>query len=202
LLIGAIRGRCFRPQPQRIVWVYGEMPSGYENPARDWPGIAFTRRFSNELYETFDPRVPNLLIPDEQMENKVAHKRGDNAVTRFFTQGPHHRNLTVVYIVQILYHQDASLPSISLNTHSMVLFRNPRNATQIRTLGHEMYPDNPRMLVEAYRDATSRPYAYLLLDLRPDACHAANTIRGDRKATYCLRPAGHARECAEVMKRV
>ena len=62
--------------------------------------------------------------------------------------------------------------TISLNTHYMVLFKNPRDATQIRTLSLQMYPDNPRMLVNAYRDATSQPYGYLLLNLRPDACDA------------------------------
>jgi len=105
-----------------------------------------------------------------------AHKRGDNDVTKFFTQGSHHRNLTVVYIVQNLFNQDRSMRTISLNTHYMVLFKNPRDATQIRTLSLQMYPDNPRMLVNAYRDATSQPYGYLLLNLRPDACDALRIL--------------------------
>ena len=164
-LIMAIRKQCFKPEPQRIVWVYGEMQSAYEELARDVPlHIEFIKGFTNELYETFDPRVRNLLVLDDQMENKAVHKRGDNAVTKFFTQGSHHRNLTVVYIVQNLFNQDASLRTISLNTHYMVLFKNPRDATQIRTLSQQMYPDNSRMLVDAYRDATSQPYGYLLVE--------------------------------------
>ena len=175
-LITAIREQCFKPEPQRIVWVYGEMQSAYMDLARNIPGIEFIKGYTNELYETFDPRVCNLLILDDQMENKAAHKRGDNDVTKFFTQGSHHRNLTVVYIVQNLFNQDAAMRTISLNTHYMVIFKNPRDATQIRTLGQQMYPDNPRMLVEAYRDATSKPYGYLLLNLRPDACDALRIL--------------------------
>jgi hypothetical protein len=175
-LIRAIRGQCFKPEPQRIVWVYGEMQPAYEDLARDLPYIEFVKGFTSELYETFDPAVRNLLILDDQMENKATHKRGDNAVTKFFTQGSHHRNLTAVYIVQNLFHQDTSMRTISLNTHYMVLFKNPRDATQIRTLGQQMYPDNPRILVEAYRDATSQPYGYLLLDLRPDTCDALRIL--------------------------
>ena len=175
-LIRAIREQCFKPEPQRIVWVFGEMQTAYEQLAREVPSIEFVKGFTNELYETFDPRVRNLLILDDQMENKAAHKRGDNAVTKFFTQGSHHRNLTVVYIVQNLFNQDASMRTISLNTHYMVLFKNPRDATQIRTLSQQMYPDNPRMLVEAYRDATSQPYGYLLLNLRPEACDALRIL--------------------------
>jgi len=175
-LIRAIRQQCFKPEPQRIVWVYGEMQPAYVDLARDIPSIEFVQGFSNELYESFDARVRNLLILDDQMENRAAHKRGDNDVTKFFTQGSHHRNLTVVYIVQNLFNQDRSMRTISLNTHYMVLFKNPRDATQIRTLSLQMYPDNPRMLVNAYRDATSQPYGYLLLNLRPDACDALRIL--------------------------
>ena len=192
-LVKAIREQCFKPEPQRIVWVYGEMQSAYGELARDTPvTIEFTKGFTNELYETFDPRVCNLLILDDQMENKAVHKRGDNAVTKFFTQGSHHRNITIVYIVQNLFNQDASMRTISLNTHYMVLFKNPRDATQIRTLSQQMYPDNSRMLIDAYRDATSQPYGYLLLNLRPDACDALRILTNvfDEQPTAYV-PADH-----------
>jgi hypothetical protein len=153
------------------------MQPAYEELARDVPvPIEFVKGFTNELYETFDPRVRNLLVLDDQMENKLATKRGDNGAVKFFTQGSHHRNLTVVYIVQNLFNQDPAMRTISLNTHHMVLFKNPRDATQIRTLSQQMYPDNSRILVDAYRDATSRPYGYLLLNLRPDACDALRIL--------------------------
>ena len=193
-LVRAIREQCFKPEPQRVVWVYGEMQSAYGELARDTPvTIEFTKGFTNELYETFDPRVCNLLILDDQMENKAVHKRGDNAVTKFFTQGSHHRNITIVYIVQNLFNQDASMRTISLNTHYMVLFKNPRDATQIRTLSQQMYPDNSRMLIDAYRDATSQPYGYLLLNLRPDACDALRILTNvfDEQPTAYV-PADHA----------
>jgi hypothetical protein len=121
-----------KPEPQRIVWVYGEMQSAYEELAHNVPvRIEFVRGFTNELYETFDPRVRNLLVLDDQMENVAVLKRRDNALTKFFTQGSHHRNLTVVYIVQNIVQgsQCAPLRTISLNTHYMVLFKNPPDAT-------------------------------------------------------------------------
>ena len=175
-LIRAIREGLFKPEPQRIVWVFSEMQSAYADLVREIPSIEFLKGFTSELYEAFDPSVRNLLILDDQMESKAAHKRGDNDVTKFFTQGSHHRNLTVVYIVQNLFNQDAAMRTVSLNTHYMVLFKNPRDATQIRTLNQQMYPDNPHMLVEAYRDATSQPYGYLVLNLRPDACDALRIL--------------------------
>jgi hypothetical protein len=49
-LIRAIRGQCFKPEPQRIAWVYHEMQSAYEDLARDVPYIEFVEGFTNELY--------------------------------------------------------------------------------------------------------------------------------------------------------
>ena len=161
-----------QPDPQRIVWVFSEWQRAYDELAHQLPHIQFVKDFTRELYDSFDPNVRNMLILDDQMENKAVHKRGENTVTKFFTQGSHHRNLTVVYIVQNLFNQDASMRTVSRNTHYMVLFKNPRDATQIRTLGCQMYPENARFLMDAYRDATSEPYGYLLVNLRPDACDA------------------------------
>ena len=73
-LIMAIRKQRFKPKPQRIVWVYGEMQSAYEDLARDAPvHTEFVKGFTNALYETVDPRVRNLHVLDDQMENKAVH---------------------------------------------------------------------------------------------------------------------------------
>jgi hypothetical protein len=125
------------------------MQSAYADLVREIPSIEFVKGLTSELYETFNSGVPNLLILDDQMENKAAHKCGDNDVTRFFTHGSHHRNLTVVYVVQNLPNQDAAMRTISLNTRYMALFKNRRDATQIRTLGQQVYPDSKRLLVDA-----------------------------------------------------
>jgi hypothetical protein len=57
---------------------------------------------------------------------------------------------------------------MSLNSHYLVLFKNPRDALQVATLGRQMYPNNSKFLVEAFKDATDKPHGYLLLDLRAD----------------------------------
>ena len=57
---------------------------------------------------------------------------------------------------------------MSLNAHYIVLFKNPRNAMQVSTLARQMYPGQNKFLVEAFRNATEKPFGYLLLDLKPD----------------------------------
>jgi len=57
---------------------------------------------------------------------------------------------------------------MSLNSHYMVLFKNPRDVSQFANFARQMYPITSQFAVEAYRDATQEPYSYLLVDLRPE----------------------------------
>ena len=56
---------------------------------------------------------------------------------------------------------------MNLNSHYLVLFKNPRVVGQIGILGRQMFSIG-KFLEEAFKDATSRPYGYLLVDLKPD----------------------------------
>ena len=57
----------------------------------------------------------------------LVHAGKDNRIVNLFTKGLHHRNLSVIYIVQNLFHQRKGNRSISLfNSHYLDLFKNPR----------------------------------------------------------------------------
>ena len=51
---------------------------------------------------------------------------------------------------------------MSLNAHYIILFKNPRDASQFANLARQMYPKQWQFA------ATREPYSYLLLDLRPE----------------------------------
>jgi len=59
---------------------------------------------------------------------------------------------------------------MSLNSHYIILFKNVRDVTQISTLARQMYPKKTdyEFMIESYKDATSVPYGFLLIDLRPE----------------------------------
>ena len=167
-LVRALRENRFQPNSERIVWVFGEWQPAYEELARDMPCIQFIKGFSPELYQSFDARVRNMLILDDQMENKAAKRRGQDSVVKFFTQGSHHRNLTVVYIVQNMYNKDEVMRTVSLNTHYMILFKNWRDQSQITTLARQMFGEKFRFLEEAFKHATQVPYGHMVIDCRPN----------------------------------
>lgn len=168
-MVRLLQSRSLQPFPERIEWVYSEWQSAYDRIlALKLPGtkVSFVKEFDDSLYETLSPKVRNLVVLDDQMESATVRQGKGSALAKFFTQGSHHRNLTVVYIVQNLFHQSPAMRTVSLNSHYLVLFKNPRDKSQIRTLASQMYPKKTSFLVDAYENATSRAYGYLVLDLR------------------------------------
>ena len=109
----------------------------------------------------------------------------DNRIVNLFTKGSHHRNLSVIYIVQNLFHQGKGNRSISLNSHYLVLFKNPRDKLQILTLAKQMYPSETAWFIKEYEEAVRRPYGYLFVDLRPttaDKCRLrTNVLPGEER---------------------
>ena len=101
------------------------------------------------------------------------------------TKGSHHRNLSVVYIVQNLFHQGKGNRSISLNSHYLVLFKNPRDKLQIFTLAKQMYPSETAWFIKEYEEAVRRPHGYLFVDLRattPERCRLrTNFLPGEER---------------------
>jgi len=149
-------GRMIDPPPSRIVYCYGE----YQQLFREYSDVVFRQGLPDVT--DFDGSEPVLLIIDDLM-NEV-----DESVANIFTRGSHHRNVSVILLVQNLFHKNKHVRTISLNSHYLVLYKNPRDASQIANLFRQMYPTRWRFAVEAYKDATREPYSYLLVDLRPD----------------------------------
>ena len=105
-----------------------------------------------------------------------------------FTKGSHHRNLTVIYLVQNLYNQGKSQRTISLNSQYSVVCRNNRDASQFRIMAYQICLSNGHWLVDAFTDATSKPYGYLVLDHHPstpeDQTVATNILPAEQFTYY------------------
>src|SRR5208283_5379619 len=128
--------RMIDPFPTRIMWCYSEWQPVYDELKVVYSHIEFIKGFSDNLYDSIQQDERNLLIFDDQM----AAARDTKSLANLFTMGSHHRNLTVVYIVQNLLDQGKSSRTVSLNTHYNVAFRNPRDGTQIRVFCQQLSP--------------------------------------------------------------
>lgn len=162
-VVRILKHALIQPFPTRIVWVYSEWQPEYDNAKRMYPHIEWIHGWNENLYDTMLPAERNLIIIDDQMD--VAGN--SETLSSLFTKGSHHRNLTIMYLLQNLYNRGSFQRSVSLNTNYNIVFRNARDASQFRTLAHQMQPGNAKWLIEAFNDATSKPYGYLVLDHHP-----------------------------------
>ena len=152
------------PPPERIVWCYSQWQPAYTQMLVAMPHIEFVKGIPTALEQDsyFDVNKRNLIVFDDQMIDASKDKR----IVNLFTRGSHHRNLSVIYIVQNLFHQGKGSRSISLNSHYLVLFKNPRDKLQILTLAKQMYPGQTDFFLNQYEEAVKRPFGYLLIDLK------------------------------------
>ena len=163
-LILAEGNKLIEPPIENIIWCYGEYQDAYDHLASLVPQIRFVEGYPDDLLQSLDRRQRTLVVIDDLMSES-----GNNTkVTELFTKGSHHRNLSVILILHNLFYKGREMRTISLNAHYMVLFKNPRDASQINHLARQMYPRKTKYMMEAYHDATSIPYGYLLIDLKPD----------------------------------
>ena len=89
----------------------------------------------------------------------------DQRVTDLFTEGRHHRNLSVIAINQHLYYSKD--PTQRRNCHYIALFNNPVDQQPVVTLARQMYPGRTQMFMDTYEKAVAKPFGYLLVDLKP-----------------------------------
>ena len=163
LVLRILEHQLIQPFPTRIIWVFSEPQPDYIEAARMYPHIEFERGWNDDIYDRITPSERNLLIVDDQMEEAGSSKTLQN----LFTKGSHHRNLTIMYLLQNMYNAGTSQRTVSLNTHYNVVFKNPRDARQFRCLASQMHPANFYWLINAFDDATSKPHGYLVLDHHP-----------------------------------
>ena len=144
------------PPPQRIIYCYGE----YQSVFSKYPHITFNEGLP-DLSE-FDGKHRTLLVIDDLM------REAGDSVEKIFTKMSHHRNISVIFLTQNLFFQSKNFRTMSINTKYLIVFMNPRDATQIATLGQQMYPNDRKFLVDAFKQATEDAHGYLLIDLHQE----------------------------------
>ncbi|KAF4517304.1 hypothetical protein B566_EDAN008639 [Ephemera danica] len=145
--------KVFDTNFKKVIWCYSLW-----HPNIRVPGVEYKKGV--ESLEELDNKEPVLIVLDDLMQEI------DDSVVSLFTRGCHHQNRSVILITQNMFHQRRGQRDIALNTHYMILFRNPRDAAQVAFLARQVCPTNPNFLMDAYKDATSRPYGYLLCDFK------------------------------------
>ena len=177
----------FFPIPSKVLYCYGEFQKEFDELSKTLPNVQFVQGFPSDLYDMTEAHDNSLVILDDLM----SQCSNDQRVADLFTRGSHHRGISVLFLTQNLFPPGKLSRTISLNSHYMIIFRNPRDSLGIATLARQMYPKNADYLLESFNDATKRPYGYLLLDLHQltpeDIRLRTNILPNERQIVYVKR---------------
>ena len=170
--------------PENIIWCYSLYQSAYDEMQNSIPNIQFVEGVPTDLESMINPSIRNAVVIDDLMQEVSNCPR----ITSLFTKGCHHRNLSVIFILQNIFHRGKELRDMSLNCHYLVLFKSPRDSSQVTHLAKQMFPGHSKYMLESFQDATSRPYGYLLCDLKAqtpiDFRLRANIFPGETQYAY------------------
>ena len=168
-LLKSLEIGSFCPQPTRIVWIYAEWQPAYDivrgmSARGQITSVEFIKNETDYegVYESFNAAKRNLLIVDDQMAES---KSNAAKFANIFTKGSHHKNITVVFLIQNFFEKGGALRTVSLNSQYIALFKNPRDKRQISTFAQQVEPANSAFIQAAYLDATQLPHSYLVFDL-------------------------------------
>lgn len=166
------------PPPSQIIWGYGESNRNQIKSIRENCPVKIEFVEGLPDLSEIGSEENTLLVLDDLM-----HLVGNSQViSEMFTQMSHHRNMSVILMLQNIFHQGKSMRDVSINAKYIVLFKNPRDSGQIQHLARQIYPKNSKFLIDAFEKATKRPHGYLILDF------AQNTEENRRVFTGIFSP--------------
>ena len=157
------KNKMFDSPPTRILYFYGIWQPLFEDMEKD--GVEFFQGLPSQDIENSEGEHCMVILDDLQQQAV-----NSEFVEKLFTQGSHHKNLSVFYLTQNLFRQGKNARNIALNAHYVICFRNPRDVGQMASFGRQL--GKTELLKEAYADATSKPYGYLVVDLNPHSDEA------------------------------
>lgn len=153
------------PVPDRVIWVYGiENNEQFERLRQSSAiPIEFINYIPN-LDTDFDGKEKILLILDDVMDKGGS----DRNLSAYFTRGCHHKNISVIFVLQNYFFKGNVMRDIHSNTNYVVAFNNPRDRRFITHLAMQSFPGQVSFVQDAYKKACSQPYSYLVFDFTQD----------------------------------
>ena len=157
-----LKNEMFTQPVASVLYCYGVYQDYYDE--MKLPNIEFHQGLPTlEKVQSLHDGKFHVIVLDDLMEFII--KSID--VQNLFTKYCHHYNISVIFLTQNIFAQGPCARTISINTHILVLFANKRDESQALYLGKQLYPSNTKIFMEAYEDATSMLYGYLVIDCDP-----------------------------------
>lgn len=149
----------------KIIFSYSQEQELYDQIKENNPDIIWVEGYDRNTDETYlsDKSQNKLIVFDDQMETLS----NNLDFQTFFTKKSHHLNISVIFLVQNIYYKSKYMRTINLNTTAYAIFKSPRDMSQVYLLSRQLYPGSSHFMIDSYKDATSHPFGYLIVDIDP-----------------------------------
>ena len=150
------RYELFDCEPQRVVWCYGiYQPDLHRDLVRRGYHV------QSDIIPIQDIRPYDIII----LADLIQESRNSNEVTAMFTKAAHHKPCFIIFIMQNLFPPGKEARTRSLNTHYCIIFKNPRDKSQVEYLARQIAPRKSKAILDIFEKATEKPHQYLFIDI-------------------------------------
>ena len=129
----ALSSRVMTRTPACVLVSYCHMKPAYRELARQAPCLVELLDGAKHFTEQLTMEPGTLVIVDDMQATHAP------LLSSWFTR-THHYDSSIIHLVQNIFDQDPSHRTISLNTTYIVLFKNPRDMSQVSHLDKQVYP--------------------------------------------------------------
>ena len=100
-----------------------------------------------------------LVVFDDMINSKSL-----STLATLFTVDGRHMNMSLMFLTQRMFVNNEYFRQISQNCDYFVVFKNPRNSSEIRMLAQQITPGSLH-LINIYIEATKDPFSFLFINL-------------------------------------
>lgn len=155
----------FESDIKHILYVFGIWQPLFEQMETVVNSITFHQGIPDKnILERFSNEHGSILLV---LDDVMGQGTNNVELMNLFTTYSHHMGITVIFLLQNIFPPGKYMRTISLNAHYIILFKNPRDERQVRTLGSQIFPNQSKYFMDAYKKATELPYSYLCVTLYP-----------------------------------
>lgn len=148
---------------QNVIYYYNQWQPAYEAFEKEkivakWINKVPTADEVKKETAIYTEKGGSVLILDDFQQQLTSD------IAELFSVLSHHTNSVVILLTQNIFSKNKAYRDISLNSTYVVLFKNPRDSSQINSFARQFSPGKNSYIVEAFKDATKKPHSYLLFD--------------------------------------
>jgi hypothetical protein len=129
-----------------------------ENVVQQWVNAPPTQEDIKNRTLAAKERGGSIVVIDDFANNL------SKDIADIFSVTAHHTNSSIFLLTQNLFQKNNSFRTVSLNSKYIILFKNPRDSSQVMHYARQFSPGDGKYIIKSFKECTRRAYSYMLFD--------------------------------------